>query len=323
MKPAAGLWMNQARRYLLRGSPTWILASLLTACGGGGGGGDPTGVETQAPPELPAPISPGGGETQPPPPGQTTLKGGTVIGLYTWDADRNSTQNGPQPVTIKMFILDNGRFYAISLTDKQLVKNFYFGNGVETRTKPGIYSFNSNAILKLPMPDTGAVPPVETAALSSFVAVQNQIYDGVMDGMERLFRVAYEQEFNSVVPSLANVVLPPTHRYSGNVVVGDIGGQGDIKGLGIVVENKSVGMNLIIQNGCDGQSGSLQPRAKGNFYDVSFSLKYGVKCGSNDVFTGHAIVEKNDKGDPAITIMAVNHESTKVLNYSGFMTAAP
>jgi hypothetical protein len=322
MKPAAGLWMNEVRCYFLRGSATWILASLLTACGGGGGDGS-AGVNTQAPPESPAPTTPDGGGTQPPPPTQSTSKGETVTGFYTWDADRNSTQNGAQPVTIKMFILDNGRFYAISLTDKQLVRNFYFGNGVEAQTKPGIYSFKSNAILKLPMPDTGAVPPVETATLSSFVAIQNQIYDGVMDGMEPLFRVAYEQEFNSVVPSLANVVLPPAHRYSGNVVVGDIGGQGDIKGLGIVVENKSVGMNLIIQNGCDGQSGSLRPRAKGNFYDVSFSLNYGVKCGSNDVFTGHAIVEKNDKGDPAITIMAVNDESTKVLNYSGFMTLVP
>jgi predicted heme/steroid binding protein len=260
--------------------------------------------------------------------------------LYTFDPDLGTDEhgqpvNGPLPITFKIFILDNGRVYAISRDDAGAERNFYLGNGIERHETGQTYAFSSSGIRDLPMPATGAVPTVETVSLESTVELENFIHDGNLKraGVELRFLASYDQEFNKVLPSVANVALPDTHKYSGDVVVGETTGAGDIKGLGMRVVDKGNGTaDLFPLNACNGQSGSLKPHAKGNFYDVSFSLKYGVNCAKGKLFSGHAIVEMVDvitQGEggapdtrtptPSLTIMAADEGFTTVMGFVGLM----
>jgi predicted heme/steroid binding protein len=309
------------RQRLPKLGAAWVFAAILSACGGGGGGGSSTGVEA---PVLPGPTNP---------------NGETVTGLYTFDpdlgTDENGPVNGPLPVTFKIFILSNGRVYAISRDDVGRERNFYLGNGIEKHLEGQTYSFSSSGIRDLPLPVTGAVPTVETVSLESTVELQNFVHKGFLrrSGLEVPFLAPYDQAFNTIIPNVANVALPDTHKYSGDVVVGETSGPGDIKGLGLRVVDKGNGTaDLFPLNACNGQSGSLKPHAKGNFYDVSFSLKYGVNCAKGKLFSGHALVElvdvitKGDAGAPdihtptrSLTVMAADKELTTVMGFVGLM----
>jgi hypothetical protein len=287
----------------------WMLAAVLGACGGGGESGS-TGAVTQPQNEAPGPSNP---------------DGKTVTGLYTFDADRNDTENGPKHVSFKMFILDTGRVYAISSDEiNGAAKNFYFGNGIEEplnvdgQVVPGNYRFNSTGIRDFPIASTGTQPLLKLVLLTSTVAFKNLINGNlVRDGINQSFSASYDQTFNSVTASLQNIALGNTHRYTGIVAVGDINAPGDIGILGIRIE---VDGNLIIENGCTAQSGKLTPHAGSNIYDVKFSYKTGGSC-DGAVFSGHAIVEKDANGEPVITLMAASERFERVLSFIGVKQA--
>jgi hypothetical protein len=308
MKQANHYSTNFMMRRLSGVAAAWMLAAVLGACGGGGDSPS-TGARTQPPGETLAPSNP---------------DGKTVTGLYTFDADRNDTENGPKHVSFKMFILDTGRVYAISSDETNgAAKNFYFGNGIEEPLKvdgqvvPGSYRFNSTGIRDFSMASTGTQPLLQLVSLTSTVASQNLINGNlVRDTINQSFSASYDQAFNSVRASLENIALGNTHRYTGIVAVGDINVPGDIGILGIRVEADG---NLIIENGCTAQSGKLTPHAGSNFYDVKFSYKTGGCNG--DVFTGHAIVEKAADGNPYITLMAANAGFERVLSFIGVKQA--
>jgi hypothetical protein len=300
---------NMTARGLSALAASLMLTAVLGACGGGGNSAS-TGAGTQPQDETPGPLNP---------------DGKTVTGLYTFDSDRNDTENGPKHVSFKMFILDTGRVYAISSDETNgAAKNFYFGNGdeeplmVDGQVVPGSYKFNSSGIRDLPLASTGTQPLLQLVSLNSSVHFQNLINGNlVRDGVNQSFSASYDQAFNSITASLGNIALGNTHRYTGIVAVGDVNVPGDIGILGIRVQADG---NLIIENGCTAQSGKVTPHAASNIYEVKFSYKTGSGC-DGDVFTGHAIVEKDANGDPVITLMAANSGFKRVLSFIGVKQA--
>jgi hypothetical protein len=289
-----------------------MVTAMLSACGAGS-------VETYRAAEVELLM-----------PGPAHPNGETVAGLYTFRAGGDGPGNELSPVTFKLFILDTGRVYAIARDSAGVEKNIYIGNGAQARVpvvsdplanEPPIterYSFDSSGIRDLTMPRTGRPPQLQTVSLTSLVRPKEIIYNGILkrDATSVAFRASFDQEFGSVLPSIAKIATGSQFRYAGFFAAGNIAATGDRGPLAIRVEDVGNGTaHLFLENGCMGPSGTIKLHEQANFYDVSFSYQASA-CGG-ETFTGHAMVENGNGNDQRITIMAASAKFAQVWSFTG------